>query len=254
MLDLSQKVVIVTGAAAGIGAAIVELFLQSGARIVAVDIDVQLQQEVARFEGQYPGRVRCVIGDVSVEETAVQYVEAAIMAFGRIDVMINNAGIALVKAIADHTPEEWDRVMNVNVKSIYWSARFVIPEMKKAGGGLFLNTGSISSVVGLPGQGAYGPSKGAVAQLTRQMAIEYAPDNIRVNAVCPGTVETPMLHKAAAQSEDAEQFMDELRAAHPLGRVAAPEEIAQFYRFLASDHARFFTGAVLMIDGGFTAQ
>ena len=168
--------------------------------------------------------------------------------------MINNAGIALVKAIADHTPDEWDRVMNVNVKSIYWSARMVIPEMKKAGGGLFLNTGSISSVVGLLGQGAYGPSKGAVAQLSRQMAIEYAADNIRVNAICPGTVDTPMLHKAAAQSQDPEQFMRELRSAHPIGRVAAPEEIAQFYRFLVSDHARFFTGAVLMIDGGFTAQ
>ena len=253
-MDLSQKVVVVTGAAAGIGAAIVELFLQSGARIIAVDVDPQLQVETLKLRAQYPDRVRCIIGDVSREETALQYVKAATTAFGRIDVMINNAGIALVKPIADHTPEEWDRVMNVNVKSIYWSARLVIPEMKKAGGGLFLNTGSILSVVGLPGQGAYGPSKGAVAQITRQMAIDYAADNIRVNAICPGTVDTPMLHKAAAQSDDAEQFMDELRSAHPLGRVAAPEEIAQFYRFLASDHARFFTGAVLMIDGGFTAQ
>ena len=253
-MDLSEKVVVVTGAAAGIGAAIVQVFLHSGARIVAVDVDPRLQEVTANFQVRYPGRVHCVVGDVSFEETAVQYVNAALTAFGRIDVMINNAGIALVKAIADHTPEEWDRVMNVNVKSIYWSARLVIPEMRKAGGGLFLNTGSISSVVGLPGQGAYGPSKGAVAQLTRQMAIEYAADNIRVNAVCPGTVETPMLHKAAAQSDNSEQFMHELRSAHPIGRVAAPEEIAQFYRFLASDHARFFTGAILMIDGGFTAQ
>ena len=253
-MDLNEKVVIVTGAAAGIGAAIVELFLQSGARLVAVDVDHGLQDEATRLEGKYPGRLRCVIGDVSLEETATQYVATAISAFGRIDVMINNAGIALVKRIADHSPEEWDRVMNVNVKSIYWSARALVPEMKRTGGGLFLNTGSISSVVGLPGQGAYGPSKGAVAQITRQMAIDSAADNIRVNAVCPGTVETPMLRKAADQSDDPENFMNELRAAHPIGRVAMPEEIAQFYRFLASDNARFFTGAILMIDGGFTAQ
>ena len=144
--------------------------------------------------------------------------------------------------------------MNVNVKSIYWSARAVVPLMKKTGGGLFLNTGSISSVVGLTGQGAYGPSKGAVVQLTRQMAIDYARDNIRVNCVCPGTVDTPLVRQAAADSGDAEKFLAGLKAAHPLGRVAQPEEIAQFYLFLASDHARFFTGAVLMLDGGFTAQ
>jgi NAD(P)-dependent dehydrogenase (short-subunit alcohol dehydrogenase family) len=168
--------------------------------------------------------------------------------------MINNAGVAVIKKIADHTPEEWDRVMNINVKSIYWSAKSVVPEMQKRGGGLFLNTGSISSVVGLAEQGAYGPSKGAVIQITRQMAIDYAPDNIRVNAVCPGTVDTPLLQRAALESGDPQRFLDGLKSAHPIGRIALPQEIASFYRFLASDEARFFTGAILMIDGGFTAR
>lgn len=253
-MNLAGKVVIVTGAASGIGAEIVRLFLEAGARIVAVDVDPQLPARTADLTRRYPEQLRCVVGDVGVEETALAYTRAAKETYGKIDVMINNAAVTVVKPIAEHTPEEWDRVMNVNVKAVYWSARALVPEMKEAGGGLFLNTGSISSVVGLPGQGAYGPSKGAVIQITRQMAIDYAPDNIRVNCVCPGTVDTPLVRQAAADSGDAEGFLTRLQAAHPLGRVAQPEEIAQFYLFLASDHARFFTGAVLMIDGGFTAQ
>ena len=252
-MDLTEKVAIVTGAASGIGAEIVRLFLESGARVVAVDIDPGLPQ-AGGLADRYPERLRCVVGDVGAEETSLAYARLALEAYGKIDVMINNAAVSYVKPIAEHTPEEWDRVMNVNVKSIYWSARAVVPAMKKAGGGLFLNTGSISSVVGLAGQGAYGPSKGAIVQITRQMAVEYAPDNIRVNAVCPGTVDTPLVRQAAADSGDPEAFLAGLKTAHPIGRVAQPEEIAQFYRFLASDHARFFTGAVLMIDGGFTAQ
>jgi NAD(P)-dependent dehydrogenase (short-subunit alcohol dehydrogenase family) len=145
-------------------------------------------------------------------------------------------------------------VMDVNVKALYWSARAVVPVMKTQGGGLFLNTGSISSMVGLHAQGAYGPSKGAVIQVTRQMAIDYARDGIRVNAVCPGSVDTPLLRKAAIDSGDPDEFLQGLESAHPIGRIASALEIAQFFLFLASDHARFFTGAVLMIDGGFTAQ
>jgi NAD(P)-dependent dehydrogenase (short-subunit alcohol dehydrogenase family) len=250
-LSLNNKVAIVTGAASGIGAEVVRLFLEAGARVVSVDVDPELPATLA---GHSPERARTVIGDVALEATARAYARTAIEAFGRIDVMVNNAGIACVKPIADHAPEEWDRVMNVNVKALYWSARAVVPEMKKTGGGLFLNTGSISSVVGMTNQGAYGPSKGAVIQITRQMAIDYAADGIRVNAVCPGTVDTPLLRKAAADSGDPEAFLRGLADAHPIGRIASADEIARFFLFLASDHARFFTGAVLMIDGGYTAQ
>jgi NAD(P)-dependent dehydrogenase (short-subunit alcohol dehydrogenase family) len=253
-VNLTDKVVIVTGAASGIGAEIVHRFLETGARIVAVDLAPQLPAAANDMVSRYPDRVRYVAGDVAAEETALAYARCAMETYGKIDVMINNAAVSYVKPITEHTPAEWDRVMDVNVKSLYWSARAVVPEMKKSGGGLFLNTGSISSVVGLPGQGAYGPSKGAVVQLTRQMAVDYAADNIRVNAVCPGSVDTPLLRKAASDSGDPEGFLERLEAAHPVGRIARAEEIAWFYLFLASDHARFFTGAVLMIDGGFTAQ
>lgn len=249
-MTLNGKVCIVTGAFSGIGESIVRLFLESGGRVVAVDIDPKLPEVFAALKTE---NLRCVVGDVAKEETATAYTITALDAFGRIDVMINNAGIALIKPIADITPDEWDRVMDVNVKSIYWSAREVIPVMKNQGGGLFLNTGSISSVVGLGAQGVYGPSKGAVIQITRTMAVDYAKDNIRVNAVCPGSVDTPLLRKAAESSGDREGFLNAIIADHPIGRLAGPEEIAEFFLFLASDRARFFTGAVLMIDGGFTA-
>ena len=168
--------------------------------------------------------------------------------------MICNAGIALPKPIHDTAPEEWDRVMGVNVKSIYYAARHVVPVMRKQGGGLFLLTGSISSVCGMELQGVYGPSKGAVIQIARTMAVDYARDNIRVNAVCPGVVETPLLRRTAVDSGDPEKFLGDLAAASPIGRNAQPEEIARFFQFLASDHARFFTGSVPMIDGGYSAR
>lgn len=250
-MNLHGKVAVVTGGGSGIGEAIVRQFVEAGARVVAVDVDPKLPETFAKLPGE---GIRFVVGDVSKEKTATAYTREAVEAFGRIDVMINNAGIACVKPIADHTPEEWDRVFDVNVKSIYWSARAVVPVMKAQGVGLFLNTGSISSVVGMERQGAYGPSKGAVIQITRQMAIDYARDGIRVNAVCPGTVDTPLLRKAAIDSGNVEKFLHGLASAHPLGRISTAAEIARFYQFLASDNARFFTGAVLMIDGGFTAQ
>lgn len=253
-MQLDNKVVIVTGAASGIGAQIVALFLKSGARLVAVDVDPHLTEWVAELEILHQGRIRGVLGDVAEESTANAYVQEALDSFGTIDVMVNNAAVSYVKRITDHTPDEWDHVMNVNLKAIYWSACAVVPVMQTAGGGLFLNTGSISSVVGIAEQGAYAPSKGAIAQLTRQMAIDYAADNIRVNAVCPGTVDTPLLRRSATNSGNPEGFMAGLVAGHPVGRIASAEEIAHFYLYLSSDHARFFTGAVLMIDGGFTAQ
>jgi NAD(P)-dependent dehydrogenase (short-subunit alcohol dehydrogenase family) len=169
-------------------------------------------------------------------------------------VLVNNAGTSAVKPIHEHTEAEWDRVMDTNVKAAFWAARHVIPVMIRQRSGVILNTGSISGVAGIPGQGAYGPSKGAVHQLTRQMAIEYAPHGIRVNAVGCGTIDTPIVHRSAAESGNPEKFWAMLRDNHPIGRIAAAEEVANFLTYLASDLASFFTGAILMMDGGYTAK
>ncbi len=252
--ELKGKVAVVTGAASGIGLEIVRLYLEEGAAVVGVDLDPNLARAVDQVAGSHAERFRAVVGDVAGEAVAIEYVRTALEAFGRLDVMVNNAGIACVKPIAEHTPEEWDRVMNVNVKALYWSARHVVPVLQRQGAGLFLNTGSISSVCGMPSQGAYGPSKGAVIQITRQMAIEYGGQGIRSNAVCPGTVVTPLLNRSAEESGDPAKFLQGLADGHPIRRVAEAEEIAQFFLFLASDRARFFNGAILMIDGGYSAQ
>src|SRR6185437_7709634 len=182
-ITLEGKVAIVPGAASGIGLAVVKQFLDSGAAgVVAVDLDEAPAQmkELPRSKE----RLRFVQGDVGAEETAREFTRVALDNFGRIDVLVNNAGISVIKPIHEHTPQEWDAVMNTNVKALYLAARRVIPVMIRQKSGVILNTGSISGAVGIPTQGAYGPSKGAVHQMTRQMTIEYAPHGIRVNAIC----------------------------------------------------------------------
>jgi NAD(P)-dependent dehydrogenase (short-subunit alcohol dehydrogenase family) len=191
---------------------------------------------------------------VAEEQTAIEFSQSALSHFGRIDVLVSNAAVSVTKPLHLHSPEEWDSVMDVNVKSLYWGARHVIPVMIKQTSGLILVTGSISGQVGLPKQGAYAASKGAIHQMTRQMAIEYAPFGIRVNAVACGTVDTPMVHRSAEASGDPETFWRRVRNGHPIGRIASPEEVANFFSFMASDLATFFTGAILMLDGGYTAQ
>lgn len=250
-VNLQDKACIVTGAASGIGAEVARMFLESGAGVVAVDR--QDPPIPAGLRERFADRLHCVVGDVAEVGTAVEYVRESLTAFGRVDVIVNNAGVAVIKPLHEHLPEEWERVLQVNARSIYWAARHAIPVMRRQQAGVILNTGSISSVVGIPGQGAYAAAKGAVTQMTRQMAIEYARDGIRVNAVCPGTVDTPLVKKAAVDSGEPEAFMRRLCDGHPVGRIAAPAEIAPLYVFLASDHARFITGAILMIDGGYTA-
>ena len=246
----------ITGAGSGIGRAMVLKFLDAGAAgVVAVDRRDDLADTLrADCPAEQHGRLEAVRGDVSTEEAAREFTRVALDRFGGLDVLINNAAVAAVKPLHEHSPEEWDAVMNTNVKAIYWAARHVIPVMIGRGGGLILNAGSISGEVGIPGQGAYAASKGAVHQMTRQMAIEYAPHKIRVNAVCCGTVDTPLVHRSAEASGDPTAFWAMLRGGHPIGRVATAEEIADFYLYMASDRATFFTGATVMIDGGYTAR
>ncbi len=254
-ISLEGKVAIVTGAASGIGLAITRRFLECGvAGLVGVDRQPGIPSELRGCQEEFGKRFVMIQGDVGLESTAEQFTEAAMSHFGRIDTLICNAGVAVVRPIHEHSPEEWDMVMNTNVKAVYWAARHVIPVMIEQHGGLVLITGSISGEAGIPTQGAYGPSKGALHQMTRQMAVEYAKHNIRVNAIGCGTVDTPIVHSSAKASGDEAGFWDMLLRNHPIGRVATPDEVAAFFAYLASDYATFFTGSVLMMDGGYTAH
>jgi NAD(P)-dependent dehydrogenase (short-subunit alcohol dehydrogenase family) len=249
-VSLSGKSAIVTGAASGIGLATVLQYLEAGARVVAVDLGAA-PAALAEID---PAQLRYVRGDVGLEPTAIEFARTAKEAFGRIDILVNNAGISIVKALHEHSPAEWDAVMNTNVKAAYWSARHVIPIMMKQRSGVVLNTGSISGHVGITAQGAYGPSKGAIHQMTRQMAVEYAPWGIRVNAISCGTVDTPIVHSSANASGHPAKYWDMLRSNHPIGRIASAGEVASFFTYMASDLASFFTGSIISMDGGYTAQ
>jgi NAD(P)-dependent dehydrogenase (short-subunit alcohol dehydrogenase family) len=254
-ISLAGKVAVVTGASSGIGLAITRSYLECGAAgIVAVFRRKNIPEELDLIQRRFPQKVVIVQGDVGEEQTAIEFTRAAVERFGHLDVLVSNAAISVVKPLHLHTPEEWDEVMNANVKSLYWAARHVIPVMIQQGKGLILISGSISGEIGIPTQGAYAPSKGALHQMTRQMAIEYAKYGIRVNTVACGTVDTPIVYKSAEASGDADAYWAMLRNAHPVGRIATAEEVASFYAYMASELASFFTGSVLMMDGGFTAQ
>ncbi len=254
-ISLAGKVAVVTGASSGIGLAVTRAYLDCGAAgVVAVFRRAEIPEELERAQKLYEGKLVIVRGDVAEEQTSIDFTKAALDSFGRVDILVSNAALSIVKAIHLHSPEEWDTVMNANVKSLYWSARHVIPVMMKQRAGLILISGSISGEAGIPTQGAYAPSKGALHQMTRQMAVEYAQYGIRVNTIACGTVDTPIVHKSAEASGDPDKYWAMLRNAHPIGRIASAEEVASFYAYMATDQASFFTGAILMMDGGYTAQ
>jgi NAD(P)-dependent dehydrogenase (short-subunit alcohol dehydrogenase family) len=254
-ISLAGKVAVVTGASSGIGLAVTRTYLECGAGgVVAVFRRKQVPEELMSAQKTYPGKLPIVRGDVGQEQTAIDFTKVAMEQFGRIDILVNNAAVSIIKPVHLHTPEEWDMVMNSNVKSLYWAARYVVPIMIKQTSGLILISGSISGEAGIPTQGAYAPSKGALHQMTRQMAIEYAAYGIRVNTVALGTVDTPIVHSSAAASGDPDAYWAMLRNGHPIGRIATANEAASFYAYLATDMASFFTGAVLMMDGGYTAK
>jgi NAD(P)-dependent dehydrogenase (short-subunit alcohol dehydrogenase family) len=254
-ITLSGKTAVVTGASSGIGLAITRSFLECDADlVVAVFRRSEIPQELLEYKTRHGDKLQFVQGDVADEATAIRFTAAAIDSTGHLDVLVCNAAMSVVKPIHEHTPEEWDEVFNSNVKAVYWASRHVIPIMIRQNHGLILMSGSISGEVGIPTQGAYAPSKGALHQMTRQMAIEYAKHNIRVNTIACGTVDTPIVHRSAEASGDPEAYWKMLKDNHPIGRIADVDEVASFYTYMASDRASFFTGSILMIDGGYTAK
>ncbi|GIG59377.1 alcohol dehydrogenase [Longispora fulva] len=245
---LQGKRAIVTGAASGIGLATAELFAELGAGVVLADVDLDRAREHADRIGGVA--VRC---DVSKAADCEGAVAAAVAAFGGLDTVFNNAGIIRRSTVEDITEDDWDLVMAVNIKSIMLMSRYAVPHLRAAGGGSIINTGSGWGMSGGGRAVSYCASKGAVVNMTRAMAIDHGPDNIRVNCVCPGDTATGMLADEAAQlGATVESFYVDA-ADRPLGRIGQPREIAQAVAYLASDAASFVSGAILPVDGGGTA-
>jgi NAD(P)-dependent dehydrogenase (short-subunit alcohol dehydrogenase family) len=253
-MRLQDKVAIITGAASGIGRATARLFAREGARLVLGDLVQSGLSKMLAEVGSEKGRG--VVGDVSKEETARRLAQEAMTAFGRIDVLVNNAGIHFLKDITDMTEEEWDRLMDINLKSMFLCCKHVIPHMLRQKKGAIVNLASISSFVGQEMDGAstfaYNITKAGALQLTKSLATRYAADGIRVNCVCPGGIETNILKRTTP--EEVAEFWRMSASGHPMGRNGQPEEVAQAILFLASDEASFVTGCPLLVDGGYLSR
>lgn len=246
MPDLDGAVAIVTGAAGGIGTAVVHRLLEAGASVVAEDLDPAVESMATE-------RVAPLCADAAQAQTAAAAVDLARERFGGLDIVVNNAGRFLLQRLVDTTDDEWDALMATNVRSAFVHCRAAMPALIDSDRAAIVNTCSISGVIGLPRQGAYAATKGAIAQITRQLAVEHAADGVRVNAIAPGAVDTAFVDKAVGGGPDPARAAA-IAAEHPLGRMGTPDEIARAIVFLASPDAAFITGAILMADGGFTAR
>src|SRR6202790_4162398 len=256
MNRLKDKVAIVTGGGAGIGRATCELFAEEGAAVVIAERNPQTGQEAAQHIAGRGGRAHFVTTDTANEDSVRRMVAETMRGCGRIDVLVNNAAVFILRGI-DATPEEWRQVLDINVMGPALVAKHVVPEMRKTGGGAIVNLGSISSFIAQPQFVTYNATKAAIANMTRCMALDLAPDRIRVNAVCPGTVWTQIvqrLTREAGMDRAAADAHPDWGGAHMIKRIAEPREIAAAILFLASEEASFITAENLMVDAGNTAK
>ena len=251
------KVVIVTGGALGIGRATALEFAREGARVAIADVNEEAGREVELELGRLAGGGLLAAADVARMDECRRVVSEAVAAFGGVDVLFNNAGIQppdSYRNVEDTTEAMWDRILDVNLKSYYMMSKFAIPEMRKRGGGAIINTASVQGLQSQHLVPAYAASKGGVLSLTRQMALDYAADNIRVLAVNPGTIDTAMVRASAGmEGGDTDEVVAQWGAGHPIGRVGQGADIANVVLFLASDKAGFMTGEYVNVDGGYMA-
>jgi meso-butanediol dehydrogenase/(S,S)-butanediol dehydrogenase/diacetyl reductase len=255
MGELDGKAALVTGTT-GIGRAIAVRFAEAGARVVAGGIDEQANQELSSIAAQKQIPLLVERCDVADPASVRALVDAAVGPLGGIDILVNAAAIHPFGNVLETDVETWNRCIAVNVSSVFLLARAVIPEMKKGGGGCIINLASVQGYACQPGVVAYAASKGAIHSLTRALALDHAADHIRVNSISPGSVATPMLAKSAGHfSPDIpiEEVFARFGAAHPLGRIGTPEEVAELAAFVASDKAGFCTGTDFVVDGGLLA-
>jgi NAD(P)-dependent dehydrogenase (short-subunit alcohol dehydrogenase family) len=249
-MKLDRKVAVITGAAAGIGEVSARLFAREGARLTLVDLDAGRLGTLADDLGKSSVVVETVAGDVARAEVASAIVDRTLSRFGRLDILFNVAGIVLGGTLVDCTEEDWQRSMDVNLKSMYLLARAAVPAMVRQGGGAIVNMASVAGPYGVANRGAYSVSKAGVVGLTKSLAIDFVKDGVRCNCICPATVDTPSLQQRIAQAEDPEEARRAFIARQPMGRIGRPEEIAALALYLASDDGRYMTGQAITIDGG----
>jgi NAD(P)-dependent dehydrogenase (short-subunit alcohol dehydrogenase family) len=251
---LTGKVAIVTGAAAGIGRAGALALAREEARVAVADIDEAGGADTAAAIGAGGGQAFFHRADVRVTADVGDLVGAAVARWGRLDVLVNNAGVAVPGSVTEISDEDWDRVLSVNLSGVWRGMHCAIPEMLKTGGGSVINISSVQSAVGFRGWAGYAASKGGINSLTRQAAVEYAAQGVRVNAILPGTILTPMNERILATAPDAARIEQEWLSMHPAGRLGRPEEVAALIVFLASDESSFITGELIRVDGGMVVK
>jgi NAD(P)-dependent dehydrogenase (short-subunit alcohol dehydrogenase family) len=256
---LKDKVAIITGGGGGVGRATALAFSREGCIIVAADVEMDKAQETINLITRERGKGLAIKVDVTDASSVKEMIRKTIEEYARIDILFNNAGIeGPIKELVDTSIEEWDKTIDVNLKGVFLCSKYAIPEMIKQGGGVIINTGSEAGIIGHPRYTAYCASKAGVINLTKAMAVELGRYNIRVNCICPGPIDTPMLKReieilARIRKQPPEEVARSFEMMSPLGRMAKPEEIAQVVVFLASDKASWINGAVIPIDGGYLA-
>jgi NAD(P)-dependent dehydrogenase (short-subunit alcohol dehydrogenase family) len=246
-MRLANKVAIITGGGSGIGRGIAVAFAREGAKVVIAGRDLKKLDAVASEIGPACLAQRAEMSDA---EDIRKLIAAALARFGGIHILVNNAGLLLPGTAESQTEDEWDQTFAVNVRGLWLLSRAVLPHMRAAGGGSIVNIGSVLSLVAARNRVAYSASKGAVLSMTRAMALDHAPERIRVNCICPGIVDTEMVARFTLDEEARRQRV----ALHPVGRFGQPEDIAEAAVFLASDESAWITGAAFPVDGGYTAQ
>jgi len=253
-MKLSGKVAVITGAGSGIGRATALLFAHKGAKVAVADISSERGNETLEMIRDNGCEGMFVKLDVTKAAEIEDIVKKVMTRYKKIDVLVNNAGLYGNGTILTTTEEQWDRIIEVNLKGVFLCSKMVIPEMNKKGGGVIVNVASEAGIIGEKNSVAYNASKGGVVILTKCMALDHVEDNIRVNCVCPGTTFTHLVEEALKNEDDPDEVLRELKAVRPIHRLGKPEEIAHAILYLASDEAGYVVGSTLVIDGGYTAQ